>query len=177
MYVHASVQHAYVCMRVCVCVHTFKSYVRVFRGFFNGWLCTLVLDYKFHNLILHSNFNPLAIPHTHTHTHTHTQIQRVHSGTMCVVKSGISILVLLFDLLPIFRICALSPPPPLPFKFVFTLKIQVTYSEEILLFILKQYCDSNCQYIFIQFRREISHYANNSILNTFETEPNVYFLY
>ena len=102
-----------ICMYVCVCVHTFKSYVRVFRGFFNGWLCTLVLDYKFHNLILHSNFNPLAIPHTHTHTHTH--IRRFNACTLARCASLNREFQSWFYYSIYYRYFAFAPylPPPL----------------------------------------------------------------
>lgn len=50
-------------------------------------LYTLVLDYKFRNLILHPKFNLLL----YTRIHTHTQIRCAHSGTICVVKQEISI--------------------------------------------------------------------------------------
>lgn len=128
------------CGRARVYVYTLsKATCAYVSWFLQRMLYTLVLDYKFHNLTLHSNFNPLAIPHTHIriHTYAHTQIQRVHSGTMRVVKLGISILVLLFRsflVLSIFHICAL-------FFFhsdSFLLRIQFIHSEEILLFVLKQ---------------------------------------
>lgn len=137
----------YVCVRVFVYVCTFsKTTCAYVSWFLQRMLYTLVLDYKFHNLTLHSNFNSLAIPHTHTRTHTHTYLHRFNACTLARCASlnwEFQSLVLLFDLflvLLIFHICAL-------FLFhipdSFLLKIQFIYSEEILLLFSKQILDNS----------------------------------
>lgn len=66
---------------MCVCVHVLEMCFVVSLA--DASTQSLVLDYKFRNLILHSNFNSLTYVRARAHTHIYMNDSSRHVHTLC----------------------------------------------------------------------------------------------